>query len=422
MKFFILLAALILAAATLGWHDHQRLVSVREHHARLAASAASPGFFRDLSHPADPIRITKRERESQKLEARVTATDFIVMAEEIVTYGKEGPQWEDAGGMRMAELIERLVSLDAAQLKSLITEVRGDKALKNKSRENLLNMTLMTLANDRPQTAVTLFTESPDLFDDSSISSRDVVSKSLAKWAENDATAALVWVRKTGEKFPDLVTDDAKCAMISGTAVKDPMSAFKLIAGLGIKDTERAFSGIFEAARTAEERTATLAALRSHLATFTNEKARAETAHDAMNTLTEKIVDQQSFESASQWVAAAKFTPEELQDFADGLNYYNIIGKQGQWIEWLGKTLPAGKSDGSIGSLVRRWTQSDYQAAGQWLSSTPAGPSKNTAIRSYAETISASDPATATQWALTLPPGEDRDETLEKIRQNNPQE
>ncbi len=48
-------------------------------------------------------------------------------------------------------------------------------------------------------------------------------------------------------------------------------------------------------------------------------------------------VGQQSFESASQWIAAAKLGPEELQNFADGLNNSTTTGTQ-----WA-MTLPPGK-------------------------------------------------------------------------------
>jgi hypothetical protein len=208
--------------------------------------------------------------------------------------------------------------------------------------------------------------------------------------------------------------------LISGAAASDPKLAFKLVGELGIKSTSQAISRIVKAAKTAEERTATLAALRGHLATLADEKNRMEIARDAMTTFAREMVGQQSFEAASQWLAAAKLAPEELQSFADGMSHDTTAREQGQWIEWVGQTLPAGKSDVSIYNLVRKWTQDDYQAAGKWLAATPAGPTKNTAIRSYAEIVSKYDSATATQWAMTLPPGKKREETLKNIQENSP--
>ena len=421
MKISIGLSILILAAAaTLGWHDHQRLVTVREHHTQLVAEAATLGIALDPSHPADPVRITKRERGNKEMDAKAAATEFIAFAKEMEAIEKRGSPPDEATQKRIMEFMDRMMSLDSAQLKILIAEIRADQSLKDESRQGLIGFSIMTLANDHPQTALALFTESADLFKDSNMMSEHLISSSLAKWAKEDPLAALEWVRKNGEKFPDLVTDDAKGGMISGTAANDPQLAFKLIGELGIKDRSQVISGIMSAARTPEERTATLAALREHLVTLTDEKTRAETAAEAMRALAHEIVGKQSFESASQWIAAAKLGPEELQNFADGLNNSTTTGKQGQWIEWVGHTLPAGKSDGSIRNLVRNWTENDYQAAGKWLSSTPDGPAKLTAIRTYAETVSSYDPTTATQWAMTLPPGKDRDETLKNIQENSP--
>lgn len=92
----------------------------------------------------------------------------------------------------------------------------------------------------------------------------------------------------------------------------------------------------------------------------------------------------------------------------------------GQWVEWVGQTLPAGQADPNIKNMVRQWTQDDYQAAGSWLATSPEGPAKNTAVRSYAETVSDYDPETAAQWAMTLPPGKDRETTLKAIYDNWP--
>ena len=420
MKISIGLSILILAAAaTLGWHDHQRLVTVREHHTRLVTEAATLGIALDPSHPADPVRITKRERENKEADAKAAAAEFIAFAKEMEAIEKEGGPPDEATQERIIEIMDRLMSLDASQLKILIAAVRADKSLKDETRQGLIGFSIMTLANDHPQTALALFTESSDLFKDGNMMSVHVVSSSLAKWAKDDPLAAFDWVRKNGEKFPDLVTDDAKRGLISGAAANDPKLAFKLIGELGFKDQSQAISGIMSAAKTPEERTATLAALRGHLATMPDEKARNEATASAMGGLTRGLA-QEGFASATQWITGANFSPSELESFTGGLSSSTKSEETGQWIEWIGEKLPPKTSEASIRNIVRNWTENDYQAAGKWLSGTPAGPTKNAAIRTYAETVSRYDPTTATQWAMTLPPGEDRDETLKDIQEKSP--
>ena len=421
MKISIALSLLILAAAAgLGWHDHQRLAQVRESHEKLVAEAATLGISSNSSNPAAPVRITKRERENREAAAKDAAAEFIAFAKEMEAIGKNGGPRDEAMQTRILAILDRMMALDASQLKILIAEIRASKDLKDESRTALIGFSIMTLANDHPQAALALFTESSDLLGDDDMDTH-VISSSLAKWATDDPMAALEWVRNNAEKHSDLVTDNAKRGLISGAAANDPKLAFTLIGELGLKDIPQTISQIMSTAKTPEERTATLAALRAHLATLSDEKVRSEAADNAMRTLVQGLAAQESFESASHWIAAAKFSPEELQNFADGLSdTTTTTGKQGQWIEWVGQTLPAGKSDASIRNLVRRWTENDYQAAGKWLSSTPDGPAKHTAIRSYAETVSRYDPDTAAQWAMTLPPGKDRDETLKNIHDNSP--
>lgn len=410
---------ILLLAALFGLPNHQRLVSVREGHAKLVAAAARLGVSIDPSRPDDPVRITKRERDDREADAKRAAAEFIAFAKEMEAMDKEGGPPDEAQQKRMMEFMDRMMSLDSAQLKILIAEVRANKELKDETRQGLIAFSIMTLSNDHPQAALALLTESADLFKEDGMG-KHVVSSSLAKWAKDDPLAALEWVRKNSGKFPDLITDDAKRGLISGTAVQDPKLAFKLIGELGLKETSQVISGIMRGAKTSEQRTTTLVALREHLAALTDDKARNEAAGSAISMLASSVAEE-GFEAGSKWAASANFSPEELESFANGLNNRSTRSSEtGQWVEWIGQSLPAGKGDDHIRNIVRQWTTDDYQAAGKWLAAAPDGPTKNVSIRSYAETVSKYEPETAAQWALTLPPGKDREQTLKRIYQNWP--
>ncbi len=420
MKFSIALAILILLVAGLfGISNQQQLTTVRERHAKLAAAAAQLGISIDPSNPNDPIRSTKRERENKQASAQLVANEFIAFAKEMEAFEKKGKQPDEAQQKRMMDLMDRMMSLDTSQLKFLITAVQAAKDLKDETRQNLVAFSILTLANDHPLAALTLFTESPDLHKDNRMGSY-IVSSSLSQWAKQDPTSALEWVKNNSAKFPDLITDDVKTGLISGTATQDPKLAFKLIGELGLKDANSSISEIIEAATTPDERTATLTALREHLAGITDEKTRAELSDRAISDFNNDLI-KSGFAASTQWIAKSNFTPAELDSFAGGL--YNLKGDEnGQWIQWVGEKLSPEKADDKVRDLVRTWTQNDYQAAGKWLSNAADGPTKNSAISSYAETVSKYEPATAAQWALTLPPGKDRDKTLRRISQNWPKE
>lgn len=420
MKISLALAFFILLIAGLfGISNQQRLATVREQHAKLSASAAELGISIDPSQPADPVRSTKRERENKEAAARDVANQFIAFSKEMEALEKNGEQPDEATRKRIMDLMDRMMMLDTSQLKFFITTVAAASDLKDETRKGLMALSIMTLANDHPRAALTLFTDSPDLHKDTSMGSH-IVASSLAKWAQEDPSGALEWVKNTSKTFPDLVTDDVKRSLITGTAIQDPRQAFALIGELGMKDEEQSISAVIDAAKTPAERTVTLAALREHLTSITDEKKRAELSDDGIRDFARGLV-KSGFATSTQWIAQSNFTPAELESFSDGI--YNLKGEEtGQWIGWLGEKLPPEKSDDKVRRLMETWTQNDYQAAGKWLTTAADGPTKNSAIRSYAETVSEYEPATAAQWALTLPPGKDRDRTLKNIYRNWPKD
>ena len=422
MKISIAASILILLLAALfGFHGQQQLVTVRETHAKLVASANQLGISIYPSRPSTPVRITKREREDKEADAKAAAVEFIAYAREMEAIQEKGVTvLDEAQQMRKMEIMDRIRSLDSAQLKILIAEVRAAKDIKDETRGELIRLSLGMLAKDSPQTALALLIEMSDLFEGSRMDS-ELISYSLAQWAKDDPLAALEWVRNNSAKVPDLITDEAKHGLISGTAIQDPKLAFKMIGDLGLENSSFVVTGIVRAATTPEQRTATLAALRDHLANLKDEKARKDLSRSAVYVFAQNC-GKEGFGSSSQWITSAGFTPAELESFAGGLNGSIKNGENGRWIEWIGENLPPHKAAEKIESMVRGWTHTDFQAAGNWINSVPDGPTKNTAIRSYAETVSEYEPETAAQWALTLPPGKDRDSTLNRIYQNWPKD
>ncbi|MES2474614.1 MAG: hypothetical protein V4640_02455 [Verrucomicrobiota bacterium] len=419
MKISIALSLLILAiGGMLGWQDHQRLVAVRASHDKLAAEAAAAGIVLDESRADDAVRITKREREDKEAIARQTAVDFIAFARKIEAVEKKGGSPNDEMQQDILDFMDRMMALDSSQLKVLIAEFRAAPDLKDETREGLIGFSIMTLANDHPQAALTLFTESSDLFEDNRMAGH-LVKSSLAKWAKDDPLAALEWARANGKKHPDLVNDDAKRGIISGAAANDPKLAFSLISELDLK--QDGVRSVADAATTPAQRTATLAALTGYLATLTDTEAKKTAEHLVIGELTQNAA-KDGFEAGTRWITEAKFTPEQLAMVGSGVLTHVIKREEtGKWIEWMGRTLPEKKANDGISNLVSNWTRNDYQAAGTWLATTPAGPAKEASVRAYAETVAEYEPEIATQWALTLPPGKSREQTLHRIYQEWPQ-
>ena len=420
MKISLVLSLLILAAAACyHWQQSQQLAVIQENYTQLAAQAATFGVTLDSSRSSGSACVTRRTRENKEMDVKAIAKELIALAKKMEAVGDLPWSMDPNQQKGLTEIMSRLISLDSAQLKTIIPELHAAEDLQEQTRRRLTSYALETLESEHPQVALALVTESPDFLKDIGSMGESVVTSSLITWAKDDPMAALEWVRKNGEKFPSLVTDDTKQRVISSLAAGDPKLALKLISEFKIKDASDALFQIASSAKTLGERTTTLTTIRDCLAAMPDEKARNQAIEKSVGGLARGLADD-GFTAATQWIAGANFTPTELESIAANLSYCNKSDEVGQWIDWISGKFPAEKSGFAIPRIVEEWTQKDYKAAGKWLSTTPASPTKNAAIRSYAETVSTLDPATATQWAMTLPPGPDRDATLKHIQDHPP--
>ncbi|MEI7911580.1 MAG: hypothetical protein WCK77_18255 [Verrucomicrobiota bacterium] len=420
MKLPIAIATLILAiAAGLDWQLRLQLAAASNTHSTLVAAAAQLGIATGPTAPPRPIRHSKRERDKRDTAAKLYATELIAFVKEMDAIKQNGDgRSDEATKKRAMDLLDRMTSLDPSQLKILIAAMRADKDVQNSTREELISLAISSLAGEHPQAALALLTEASGVSNPAG-NGRRLVAAALGRWAQDDPSAALQWLRNNTDKFPDLITDEAKSSLLAGAAARDPRLAFKLIAELGFRETEHVVPNIVAAAKTPEARTATLAALRDYSATLAEEPVKDKTSAIGILVLARGAAGD-GFQAATDWLATAKLSPQELANFSRGLDGSIKPADTSRWIEWAGTTLPADSSEQVVRMLVSRWTQSDYQAAGKWLATTPESPAKTSAIQQYAETVSRYEPETAAQWALTLPPGAARDATLKQIYHNWP--
>jgi hypothetical protein len=419
MKISIAITILILAAAAgLGWKDHQHLTKVSTSNAELTAEASGLGVSLDASKSESSFHLSKRaNRAEQEAEAKAVALNIIAYAKEIEAIDGIGGQRHANFERRTMEITEQMMLLDISQLKIVLTELRATKDLSDALREEMIRSVIYTFASENPRAALALFTDSPDLFQDTN--QAQMIPWIFSEWGKDDPMATLEWVRANETKHPDLVTEEAKTKMIEGIANKDPQLALKLMEEFGIKDSKPLISSMMESAKSSEERTSALNTLRGHLATIQDEKKRGEIAGQ-LSEIGRGIVEG-SFEVGSKWITGSKLNDSELDAVMKGIIAHRLDHKNtAQWVEWMGKNLPEAKSRSQIDQLFGQWTKDDYQAAGKWLTTAPAGTTKNTAIRAYANVLSSYEPEAAVQWAMTLPADKDREATFKTIYKNWP--
>lgn len=418
MKISIALSILIvLAAGVAGWKQHESIVRIREVRHTLLTEAKELGIHVDPANPLRNSSLTKRgDRKDKSGTAKDVAREFIGFAKLMEELEAKGETPDEEQQKRMMDFMERMMSLDSVQLKIVVAELREASGLKEETRENVIGFAIMSLANRNPAAALAILMESGDMLKKRGIGAH-VVSSSLTQWAKDDPMAALEWTRQNEKKFPDLITDDAKRGLVRGTATADPKLAFQLLGELGLNGDNGTIHIIVQAAKTPEQRTAMLEALRARAKDGGN---AGEKEIMGVGALVPGLA-KEDFEKAVEWLDKSKLEQKEVEEISGYLQGVVRGADTGKWIDWVGKSLPAEKAGPAIRNILHSWIQDDYRAAGEWLGTVPASPVRDESVRTYAETISRYEPEAAEQWALTLPEGKQRDNTLQNIHENWPQ-
>jgi hypothetical protein len=403
MKPQFALAIIIVAAGSFwGVHENQVLTTLREKHRQVVQEAASLGVSADTSKPFAPTRATKRQREDHSLKARDFANTLVAFAKEMKDIEKSGKQPDPAMQKRIMEMVDGMLSLNGEELKILIAEMRGRTDMDDEMRKGMIGFSIMMLAQQHPETALAIFTESSDLLDGNGMS-KHVLSSALSQWAKDQPLAALEWIKKNAEKHPDLVTEESKRAVIAGAAEKDYGLAFQLAGELKLPASDDSLMAqMVRAAVTPGQQRDFLTALRKQAASMTDKAEGDKLMETGMRRLFSQV-SESGFDKAMDWMKTTNLEPGETTNLAKGLDYHVTKADTGKWLDWVSSQPDDGKKlENTTRNLVRNWTEGDYKAAGEWLARSPAGPLKETATISYLETVAPYDPEVAAQWAGTL--------------------
>lgn len=412
MKISIAISTLILAvAATMGWNNHKRIQVITETHRSLMHEASARGLTIDLKNSKGAPLVTKRAREEKDAQARLVAKELIAFAIESEEVQETGEQPDELMQEKILQLMDKMLSLDAGQLKILIEEFRSNKEMKEETRTGMITFAIMTLASDHPKAALTLFTESDDILDNDMIGNH-LLTSSLSKWASSDSEGALEWVRKNAEKYPDLITDEVKSGLVKGASSNSIALGFDLLKELKLEDPDNALHSIASAVGSSAERTEFLKLYREYVKAVP--KNEVGSSLHTMHYLSQGIA-KDGFEAGSRWISESELTADEIKALLPNIAYNTKSAEKGLWIEWMDENLTGKDRDHQIESVMQSWTENDFRAAGEWLAKAPDSNAKKASVSAYARTVAPHDPKVAAEWALTLPPGERRKETLNSV-------
>jgi hypothetical protein len=368
MKISIAASILILAAgAVIGWHERQQLAALRTTQEHLAAKATKLGVS------SDPAQATKRERPTRAPIAKLSLTEVLEIAKEIQRLNTpDGLNHQAIGALNQAigdlnwRILDSLTAWDVTELKALLAEIRTNPDLNQQTRSMLVSSCTTVLAYDHSQAALGMFTSSPELFTEGK--QMGLVCTALACWAKHDLTAAIEWLKKNPLPFSDY----AESGIISAVAEQDPQHAFRLIGQMGLKDKSQAAWQIVNSAKTFDQKSATLAALREYLPSIQTGDLLDEYGKSYLRLLAADM-HREGIEDITGWIFQSKLTPQELDPFLDGLAKATHSDETGRWIEWMRQSLSTEQADRRIENLIHQWATRDYQAAAQWATSQPEG-------------------------------------------------
>ena len=381
MKISIAVSILILAiGAVIARHDRQQLAALRSTQEQLIAKAAKLGVSSNHAH------LTKRARPARAAIAKLSISEVLEIAKEIQRLNTpDGLNYQAIGTLQW-RILDGLSAWDVTDLKALLTEIRTNPDLNEQTGGTLASSCCTVLANDHPQAALGMFTNSPELFMEGDAMS--LVCTALATWARSDLTAALEWLKKNPQPFADY----AKAGIISGVAEQDPQHAFRLIGQLDLKDKNQAAWQIMRSAKTFDQKSATLAGLREYLPTIQTGDLGDEYRKSYLR-MSAHDMHREGIEAITGWISASKLTPQEMDPFLDGLANATQGEETGRWIEWMRKSLPTAKADRRIEILIHQWATRDYQAAAQWATSQPTGKDREQVLKTIQRYWPEQDPS-----------------------------
>lgn len=406
---------IVLTAVGVSWgfKEQQALSVIREQHRLALIEARELGLSADGSAGKESNPHSKRQREDSIRSTKEFASRLIDFAKEMNETEKKGRDEEAKMQRRVIEMLDQLLSLNSEELKILIGELRGRTDLKDDMRKEMIGFCIMSLSQDHPEKALEIFTESSDLLTDIGMG-KYVLSSALAEWAKDRPLAAVEWIKKNATRFPDLINDDSKRAVVSGAASKDFALAFQLSAELKLSGNDDSLLPIMaRAAGTPEKQKELMAVIRRQAAGMVDGKEAAEFVQKGVASLFLQV-SQSGFDSTMDWLKSTNLSEQETNGIAVDIEYQRTRADTGKWLDWIGGRNESTVSQDVTRRLVRDWTRNDYKAAGEWLAAAPAGSNKEAAVMSYAETVAPYDPEVAAQWAATLN-GNKKDETLKRI-------
>jgi len=403
--------AILAAAGLLGWWMEGRLGEARASGEKLAAEAVLLGLPADGSRPSRSARPNRDELDAEAKRLAIAWLELPRARQRIVI-----PSREEA-----SETEKRIALLDPRQRKvflaGVLAAMESDPSI---AADRVIGM-LTDLARQDPRVALELFAHHHDVLK-RELGAGEVISAAIDAWAKDDPLGAASWLKKHSPLFPEALSSQTTYNLFRAAAAKEPRMAFQLIATMGLDESAShdAVHSIVTAARTDETRNTTLAALRDCKSGKLGGDVARKVAAGMIRYFAWSFREE-GFQATTRWLASANLDAVEMGQFLECLfSNPDEMNDESRWIDWLDKNASSEVATLGISRIMGRWTEQDYEAAGEWLRNAPESDGKSAAVLGYVDAIAPYLPDSATDWAMTLPSGDERDRAVKMIQHHLP--
>ncbi|YCM42078.1 hypothetical protein V2O64_12275 [Verrucomicrobiaceae bacterium 227] len=408
MKFSLLIAAIILGlAALIAVPRHQRIKTLITEWTELESEAGKRGIPSDpkASFTSDRIR-SASARAAREEKVNNFAKELIAFFHKMEALEKQGDSDQSKYAGEIAEVIDKMTSLNPDELRLLVKAISADTSVDKKSKLELIGFSTMMLASDNPKAALAIALEARESLDAKDQRNEYMMQMILQQYAAKDPVAAAQWLADNEDKVGP-VENHVKQVMIGAAAQNNIGMALDLIKTLELGEEPDAYAGISRAVN-ADNADAFIAALR-------DSEANNVQRQSALSSLSSSPLFN-DFESATSWLEKESVTPEEREAITASLQYHSVKEDPAKWLTWLASSgdVTDAQSDATK-NIISGWTRTDFAATGEWINSQPDGEQKNQSITTYAKTLAPHEPAAAADWATTLPDSPDRRSLLQTI-------
>ncbi|MEN8693517.1 MAG: hypothetical protein ACN4GG_02130 [Akkermansiaceae bacterium] len=406
MTYSLLISALIIGiAAFIGLPRQKKLKELRTEWSTLQETCAKY----DISDNPTSEFVLSKLSERRKTKVRTEKVD--TFSEELITFMKEMKEAQRNGEVdrldsrrRGMEIFSRMMEFSPGEIKRLVENITSDTSIDNRSKTEMVMMSVMTLSQEDPLTALAIISETKDTLLKGNRMSQHFIGFALGQLAADDPTAAMEWLKNHQDEIGG-VSSDLKKEIISGAAQQNLNTAFSLLSEMEFDDSERPYYRLAMNV-TLENATDYITEVRSLDGTLEEKKK----AFSALSTST----IWKDFETATAWMAEAQLKTAEKESLISGIHYHSTKGEITQWLDWLhSENNVVAKKQGE--SLIRSWTHEDFRAAGEWVNGLELGARRDDAAYHYASTLRTHEPEAARVWAETLPDSERKTKLLNDI-------